>query len=46
MRYNNRDDLLQLKLHFENFNIFGGLYSFITQSNIHDGVFIAKIVSR
>ena len=39
-RYNNRDDLLQ----FQSFNIFGGLY--ITQSNIYDGAFIVKIVSR
>ena len=39
MHYNDRDDLLQLS-----FNIFGGLY--ITQSNIYDGAFIAKIVSR
>ena len=31
-------------LHFENFNIFGGLY--LTQSNYYDGVFTAKIVSR
>ena len=28
----------------ENFNFFGGLY--ITQSNIYDEAFIAKIVSR
>ena len=32
------------ELHFENFNIFGDLY--ITQSNIYDGAFNAKIVSR
>ena len=31
-------------LHFENFNIFGGLY--LTQSNFYDGVFTAKTVSR
>ena len=31
-------------LHFENFIIFGGLY--VTQSNIFDVDFIAKIVSR
>ena len=31
------------KLHFENFNIFEGLY--ITQLNIYDGDFIAKIIS-
>ena len=31
-------------LHFENFNISGGLY--ITQLKICDGAFIAKIVSR
>ena len=37
-RCNNRDDLLH------NFNIFGGLY--ITQSNIYDTAFIAKIVNR
>ena len=43
MRYNNRDDLLQLRLSL-NFNIFRGLY--ITQSNVYDGPFIAKIVSR
>ena len=30
------------QLHFENFNIFGGLH--ITQSNIYDGAFIAKTV--
>ena len=29
-------------LHFENLNIFKGLY--ITQLNIYDGAFIAKIV--
>ena len=42
MRCNNRDDLLHL-LHFEKFNISGGLY--ITQLNIYDGAFIGKIVS-
>ena len=42
MRGNNRCDMLQLR--FENFNIFGGLY--ITQSNVYDGAFIAKIVSH
>ena len=31
-------------LHFENFNISGGLY--ITQLNNYDGAFIAEIVSR
>ena len=31
-------------LHFENFNISGGLY--VTQLNIYDGAFIVKIVSR
>ena len=31
-------------LHFENFNISGGLY--ITQLNIYDEAFFAKIVSR
>ena len=31
-------------LHFENFNISEGLY--ITQLNIYDGAFTAKIVSR
>ena len=48
MSYNNRDDLPQhhapTSHFFENFNIFGGLY--ITQSNIYDEAFIAKIVSR
>ena len=42
--YNNSNDLLHLQVHVENFNIFGSLY--ITQSNICDGVFIAKRVSR
>ena len=37
---NNRHDLL----HPQNFNIFGDLY--ITQSNIYDGAFNAKIVTR
>ena len=36
---NNHEDLLELG----NFNIFGDLY--ITQSNIYDGTFIAKIVT-
>ena len=31
-------------LHFENFNIAAGLY--ITQLNIYDGAFIAKIVRQ
>ena len=43
MSCNDRDDLLHL-VHFENFNIFGGLY--ITQSNIYDEAFIPKTVSR
>ena len=34
MRFNNRDDLLQLTLKIS------------TQSNIYDGAFIAKIESR
>ena len=43
MRRNNRDDLLHPSFtHFENFIIFGGL----TQSNIYDETFIAKIGSR
>ena len=42
MRCNNCDDFLHLVLLWE-FNIFGGLY--ITQSNICDEAFIAKIVS-
>ena len=42
MRCNNHDDLLQVS--FTSLNIFGGLY--ITQSNIYDRAFIAKIVSR
>ena len=40
-RSNNRDNLLQLSL---NFNIFRGPY--ITQSNIYDGAYIAKMLSR
>ena len=43
-RCNNRDDFLRFWLHFENFNIFSGLY--IIQSKIYDGSFIAKIISR
>ena len=42
MRRNNRADFLHLVLLWE-FNIFRGLY--ITQSNIYDEAFIAKIVS-
>ena len=42
MRCNKRNDFLPI-LHFEKFNISGGLY--ITQLNIYDGAFIAKIVS-
>ena len=42
---NNRDHYFAPpSLHFDNFNIFGGLY--ITQSNICDGSFIVDIVSR
>ena len=46
MHCNIRDDFLQFSftVHFENFNIFGGLY--ITQLSIYDGAFIVKIVSR
>ena len=44
MRCNNRHDLLQPSFTFENFNIFGGLYT--TKSNIYDEAFIGKIVSR
>ena len=44
MRCNNRNDLLQLSFTLKISKIFGGLY--ITQSNIYDGAFIAKIVSR
>ena len=40
MRCNNRDDLLHFA-HFENLNIFRGLY--ITQSKICDGAYIARI---
>ena len=43
MRCNDCDDLLKLSFTLE-ISVFGGLY--ITQSNIYDGAFIAKIVSR
>ena len=43
MRCNNGDDLLKRSLTLE-ISVFGGLY--ITQSNIYDGAFSAKIVSR
>ena len=39
MRCNNRDDLLQLSFTFRR-------PIFITQLNIYDGAFIAKIVTR
>ena len=40
---NNCDDMFHLCSHFENVSIFVGLH--ITQSNIYDGDFIAKIES-
>ena len=43
MRCNDRDDLLQLSFTLK-ISIFGGLY--ITQSNICNEAFMAKIVSR
>ena len=43
MHFNNRDDLLQPSFTFK-FQIFGGLH--ITQSNIYDEAFIAKIVNH
>ena len=44
MRCNNRDNLLQLSFSFQ-ISIFSEAYSYITQSDIYDGAFVAKIVS-
>ena len=44
MRFSNRDDLLHLSFILRISIFSGGLY--ITQSNIYDGAFTAKIVSR